>query len=91
MADAVQREGWPGAASIQRRIPPGWYTRSQVAKMVGRSLDTIIRWSEDGTAEPDGFKQFGKTTVYLYSEARVAEMKQIAKTKKRGRRPKSVA
>ncbi len=52
------------------------FIRSQMAKMLGVSYDTIVRWHHDGTLVPSGpHEQRGGVTVYIYSQDDLEEIK----------------
>lgn len=82
---ATQVEPWPGANTMGSIAPPGWHTKEEAARLVGRSKDTLKRWMQDGTYEPGGFIQRGKLTIWLWSDADIERMRDIAKTKRSGR------
>lgn len=76
------------ATGFMARIPEGWYTRSQVAVKIGKSVDTIRRWHSNGTYPSTRREKFGEVEVWLYSEEDVTAMKKIARTITPGRKPK---
>lgn len=49
-------------------LPEGTYTRTQVARLIGKSRDTIRRWHKDGRLVPSREEPFGTRHVYLYTE-----------------------
>lgn len=86
--ERIRVEPWPGAASINKRIPRGWFTRKMAGEEIGRSKDRIKDWEKNGDCAPDGYTVFGKTVVPLYSIEAVEKLKAVAKGKKSGRPPK---
>lgn len=88
MTDGRQRvEPWPGAASINKRIPYGWFTRAMAAHEVGRSKDRIIQWEKQGDITPDGYAEFGQLIVPLYSVEGVEKIRHVAAGKRPGPKP----
>lgn len=73
-----------------RRMDPPRYTRGQVAKIVGKSPDTLKRWKRNRIYMPSERRPFGQIMVDLYTDEDVKAMKKIAKGMKPGRK-KSVA
>ncbi|AKL88350.1 MerR-like transcriptional regulator [Gordonia phage GMA6] len=73
------------ATGFMSQIPEGWFTRSQVAARIGKSVDTIRRWHASGIYKSTRQEQFGSVNVWLYSEEDVAAMKHIARTIRPGR------
>lgn len=81
-------EPWPGAASINKRIPYGWHTRGMVATIVGKSKDRIKQWEKDGDITPDGEMPLGQLVIPLYSFEAVEHVRKVASTKRPGPKPK---
>lgn len=71
-------------SGIMSSIPEGNYTRAQVAAMVGRTRDTIIRWHNSGVFVPSHSKQYGKSKVWLYTDSDVEALRKIAKDMRTG-------
>lgn len=69
--------------------PDGYYTREQAAQQIGRSRDTLRRWQKMGRFVPTQYMNVGKLKVWLYSEADIATLKDIAATVREGRPPKT--
>lgn len=79
-------------ASIKALVPDGWYTVSDAAAQVGKSADTLTLWRKGSKKQepvfiPSGHMMVGELKVYLYSESDIEELKQIAKTRRPGRKP----
>ena len=74
-------------SEIVREMVPTRYTTSQAAALVGRSVDTLRRWREDGVFEPSDHRDFGHTRVWLYTREDIDNMRKIARSMKTG--PKS--
>ena len=74
---------------LVRQQKPPRFTTTDVAKAVGRSVPTIVRWRRQGLFVPTEVQRFGKTDVYLYSEADLRAMKQLAAQQKPGRKAMS--
>lgn len=69
--------------------PDGYYTREQAAQQIGRSRDTLRRWQKMGRFVPTRFMNIGKLKVWLYSEADIVTLKEIAATVREGRPPRA--
>lgn len=65
---------------------PGKYTVSQAAAMVGRSVDTLRRWREEGVFVPASTmtNSTGGVIAYLYSEEDIVALRKIAAEMKPG-------
>lgn len=61
--------------TISRQIPKGMLTRSQLAREVGVSIDTIKRWRQLNVLPATCTLQTGKVTVYLYDRVAVEKAK----------------
>ena len=72
-----------------RNMTPPRYTRTQAAALVGRSVDTVVRWRDEGIYQPSETKQFGTLVVDLYTPDDITEMRKIARTMKPGRQTAS--
>lgn len=72
---------------VTRQIPEGMYTRTQVAELVGVSVNTVRRWHDRGVYVPEHSQQFGDLKVWLYTDDDVAPMKTIKNEMRPGRRP----
>lgn len=70
----------PIGTAIRQMTPPR-YTAKEVAEILGKSEDTIIRWRRDKIYVPKEQATFGKITVWLYSDEDIAKMSDL------GRRP----
>jgi hypothetical protein len=77
--------------TIQASIPRGYYTRSEAAKRVGRTTGTLRQWQTKGVFVPTHYIQLGELAVNLYTMEDIKAMRLIAKSMKRGRKPKVVA
>ena len=97
MTDAPRRvEPWPGAATLSKRIPYGWFTRRMAGEQIGRTEDRIKAWEKDGTCwpdsnkrvAPDGYIEAGALTIPLYSVEAVERLRVVAANKKPGPRKK---
>lgn len=75
---------------IGGRIPPGFYTRSQASRLVGRSVDTLKRWHKKGLVVPSSFIEAGSLKVWAYSEEDIGRLVAVAVTQKPGRKPKRI-
>jgi DNA-binding transcriptional MerR regulator len=75
--------------SIETILPDKTYTRSKASKLVNRSTDTLKRWHHSGLLVPSTQMQAGKLRVWLYTEEDITKLKQIAATRRPGRKPKS--
>lgn len=67
-----------------RRQHPGWVTISEAAKQVGKSVDTLRRWAQQGHG-PSRTVRVGKLRVGIYSEEDIERLKEYAKTVRPGR------
>lgn len=81
-------EHWNGGGAIQRNIPKGYFTRSQVATEIGKSVDTVRRWHNDRIFRARKSKKFGNTRVWLYTRDDIEAMKVIASTLTAGAKPR---
>lgn len=70
------------------KIPEGYYTRQQVADLIGRSKDTVRRWHIKGIYEASEAREISGVYVFLYTPEDVLAMRRIAKKTKRVRKPK---
>ena len=77
----------PISAAVKLLDPPA-FTVKQAAKRVGRSVDTLKRWRTSGLYVPARTMEFGSTTVHLYTEDDIDNMKALAKTQRPGRKKK---
>lgn len=67
------------------------YSTAQVAKAIGVSKNTILRWLYAGTLkEPEQIK-VGGMTWRVWSEADIARARKVKATIRRGRKPKKRA
>jgi hypothetical protein len=73
-----------------RAMSPPRYTRAQAAEIVGRSVDTIVRWDREGICSPSDSRDFGETTVPLYTQEDIEALKDTARNMKVGRKPSTV-
>lgn len=65
--------------AMVKRLDGEFYTISEVAKEVGRSVDTIRTWIKKGVVEgPVHVMPVGKTTVNLFTPADIARFKEHA-------------
>lgn len=63
---------------IARSAPPGKFTRTTAARMIGVSLGTLRHWEKEGALSPSGGrKQHGDISVRLYTAADVARGLQL--------------
>lgn len=69
-------------------VPEGRYTRTEAAKLVGRSVDTLKRWHHQELTIPSECMQAGKLRVWLYTAEDMDHLKEIAATQRPGRKPK---
>ena len=76
---------------IRRKVPPGYYTRTDVSKMTGISIATLTRWRNKNYVIPERVEQFGQTEVGFYSEAQVNMLLESPPYLKPGRPPKENA
>lgn len=79
-----------GGNSIGGMVPDGWYTRSEAAGKVGRSVRTLRRWEvdPDEPVRPSGAMQVGKLIVGLYNDDDIEALKRKAEDTKPGRKPR---
>ena len=73
--------------SIGANVPERTYTRTRAAYQVNRSVSTIVRWHKEGLYAPSESMQSGKLKVWLYTDADIVALKQIARVQKPGRKP----
>lgn len=86
MAKEIEAKASTAAGGVQHVVPDGFYTRDMVAQIVGRSRDTIRRWtSEGGKFEPRYNMKVGKLKVWLFDDEDVEVLKGMAKTVRPGR------
>ena len=73
---------------VVRQMHPPRYTITQAAQLVGRNVDTLRRWRKDGVYRESDSKRFGTLDVALYTDADIAALRLIAKTRRPGRKRK---
>lgn len=73
---------------IGRVVPDGYHTRSMAAAQVGRSIDTLKRWQETGVYKPTTQMVVGSLRVWLYSDADIELMKEVAAMQRPGKKAK---
>lgn len=69
------------------QMDPLRYTVKQAADIVGRSVDTLVRWRKQGLSVPSDSRNFGKITVHLYTESDIEHLKLMTQTQRPGRKP----
>lgn len=77
---AAKKGGEP--TGLMAKIPDGYYTRQQVADLIGKSKDTVRRWHIDGVYEASEAREIGGVYVFLYTPEDVLKMKRLAKSKR---------
>ena len=85
---SIDRSTRGGQKGVRSRIPDGYYLRTDVARLTGVSVSTLIRWHKIGHLEPMKFQDHGAVRVWLYSEAQVEALLQKTPYQKTGRPPK---
>lgn len=63
---------------------PGYYTAAEVARIIGRSPDTMKRWRKEGSVVPSESTQVGTLTVHLYTDDDVQLARAFAAGQKTG-------
>lgn len=64
-----------------------YYTVAQAAPMVGKSIDTLVRWRKAKHNDAPSMQiRMGQRDVFLYTEDDIAELKEFAVTMTPGRR-----
>lgn len=76
---------------MRANIPEGYYLRTDVARLTGVSVSTLIRWHKSGHLEPVRFQDHGSLRVWLYSESQVEDLMRETPYQKTGRPPKEPA
>lgn len=71
-----------------RREFPDHRTAGEVAGILGRSRNTIVRWRHSGTLVPSAHMQMGKIKVWLYSKADIEKGREVVATISPGRKKK---
>lgn len=79
-----------GIASFVTRMDPPRYLVSEAAALVGRSKNTLIKWRKRGICVPSETMRFGETTVFLYTDRDIANMRALTSQLKPGRPRKDV-
>ncbi len=78
----VAREGGPGRGNtIGKSVPDGWYTRSDAAVMVGKTVRTLARWMEEDLCHPSSSMQAGQLTIWLYNDEDIARLQSLIANK----------
>ena len=67
---------------LMTQIPEGFYTRQQVADLIGRSKDTVRRWHINGVYRASEGREICGTYVFLYTNEDVLALKRLAKSKR---------
>lgn len=70
---------------LRGMVPDGFYTRPQVAELVGRSVDTIRRWHKEGRYVATHFMSAGSIKVWLYNDDDIKALREVAEVTKAGR------
>lgn len=74
-----------GLAAQIRNAIPGGHTVTEAAELVGKSVDTLLRWRRTGVFVPSRVYQAGSIQVPVYTGADIEAMRRIHL--KPGRRP----
>lgn len=69
-------------------VPEGYYTRSQTAAMIERSVSALRQMERDGDATPSAVMRCGKTDVHLYSIHDVKAARRALRHRRPGPKPK---
>jgi len=72
-----------------RQMHPPRYTINQAARLVGRHPDTLRRWSRLGILTASDEVAFGGISVPVYTDDDIQDMRNLRKTLKPGRKPKT--
>lgn len=75
--------------TVNGGIPDGYYSRGQAAAMIGKSRDTLKIWARHKVFVPRYFMNMGRVPFSLYSEEDIKQLKQIAATRRPGRKKKT--
>jgi DNA-binding transcriptional MerR regulator len=71
------------------KAPEGMHVRTDAARLIGRSPDTLKRWHQQGIAIPSECMQAGKLRVWLYTAEDIEHLKEIAASQRPGRKAKA--
>jgi len=74
---------------IGRKAPDNTYTASGAAYLVNRSPDTVRRWHRQGLCVPSKSMKAGQLTVWLYTLDDIKKLREVARTQRPGRKPRS--
>ena len=85
---SIDRSTRGGEKGVRASVPEGFYLRTDVARLTGVSISTLIRWHKAGHLEPERCQMRGSLRVWLYSEAQVETLLQEPPYQKTGRPPK---
>lgn len=85
---SIDRSTRGGQKGVRANVPEGYYLRTDVARLTGVSVSTLIRWHKIGHLEPDRYQKHGSLRVWLYSEAQVEALLHETPYQKTGRPPK---
>lgn len=79
--------------TIEKFVPVGFYTRGQLADLVGVSKDTVKRWADLGVLVPNpkNAMAWGTLTVSLYSREDLAKAQTLARRTTNLKRRKNAA
>jgi hypothetical protein len=69
---------------------PDFYTQRDVAEIIGRSKETVIRWRRMGLLKPTHSIQRGSLKIWLYDEKALNRAKKLARTLHTGPKPKAL-
>jgi hypothetical protein len=65
------------------KVPRGFYTTAQVARIVGRDPDTVKRWRKVGALKPARTMKAGRLSIPLFDSAGLRKAKQLADPSRR--------
>ena len=77
---AAKKGGEP--TGLMTKIPDGYYTRQQVADLIGRSKDTVRRWHINGIYEASEAREISGVYVFLYTAEDVMALRRLARRKR---------
>lgn len=71
---------------LMNHIPEGMLTRGQAAEAIGKSKDTLRRWHDQGRFVTKHSITLGTRKVWLYDEVDLAQLKELSRTVRPGRK-----
>jgi len=77
--------------TLQEWVPDGYHMRTEAAELAGLNNQTLKRWHRKGIFVAEHYMERGDLHVWLYTDADIETLKEVAKTVKPGRPPATPA